>query len=127
MLNPLLGRDDYEAGLCDVAERAEEDDMGFFLPTNVAGKGGCPLPEAEEEEEWEMLDRLREEATRQPVMMKQREPPKPAPPAPQVSAAAAGAAAGPRGAPNSKQFLVATIMADKNLSPAERQRKVNLC
>lgn len=123
-LSSLFGRDDYEAGLCDVAFRADEDDMGLFLPSNVSGKGG-PLPEEEEEEEWEMLDRLREEATRQPAMMKQRETQKPAPPAPQVSSAAAGAASGPRGAPNSKQFLVATIMADKNLSPAERQRKVN--
>ena len=115
-------RDDYEAVLRDVAEW-EGDPVGFFLASNVAGKGAA-LAEDEEEEEWEMLDRLREEATRQPAMIKQREPPKPAVPAPQASAA--GAAAGPRGATNSKTSLVQTIMADKTLSPAERQRKVNL-
>ena len=87
-------RDDYEAVLRDVAEW-EGDPVGFFLASNVAGKGAA-LAEDEEEEEWEMLDRLREEATRQPAMIKQREPPKPAVPAPQASAA--GAAAGPRGA-----------------------------
>ena len=119
----FVGRDDYEAELCDVAEKAEEGDMGFFLSHNVAGKGG-PLPEDEEEEEWERLDRLSEEATRQPAVMKQREPPKAAVAASQASAA--GAAAGPRVAPNSKTSLVQTIMADKTLSPAERQLKVNL-
>lgn len=73
----------------------------------------------EEEEEWEMLDRLQQEATR-----KQREA---AMPKTQAQSAPSGAAgAPPRPAPNSKQAMVAALMADKTISPADRQRQVGL-
>jgi hypothetical protein len=118
-----------------VAERAEdEDETDSFLSQSCAvGREGAGAVE-EEEEEWEMLDRLREEAAREQHqnMVKPRESflPKTAPlPAPAPAQAAAGAAAvlrQPAPPADSKQAKVRLIMADTTLSPAERQRQVNL-
>lgn len=75
----------------------------------------------EEEEEWEMLDRLQQEATR-----KQREAAMPKTQVQSAPGGAAGAPPRPISAPNSKQAMVAALMADKTISPADRQRQVGL-
>ena len=136
-------RNRYEEGLRKVSESAEEDD-DLLLQNNYAPQ--------EDEEEWEMLDKLREELQRvcvclrvcvcmrhnNPPLMKQ--PPKvsayyqmsitasssgsvAAGPANQMPRPA-GPSAVPHAAPKSKQALVSQIMVDTTLPPAERQRQV---
>ena len=101
--------------------REMDDDDDSLVPQDAAAGAGAP---EEEEEEWEMLDRLREEETRlkQAPVMKQRETfvtrPAPAP--------VAKAPRAPAPPANSKQAKVSQIMADTSLSPAERQRQVDV-
>jgi len=131
-------REDYEEQLCRLWERVEEEqDTDFYLPQSSAAGKEMPA-EDEEEEEWEMLDRLREEATRPKQAIDQPQPmmyiPKAATHSHSSSAAAAASAAASAAAaasavhqnPNSKQAMVTQLMADTNLSPAERQRQIRV-